>query len=127
MYYLSADMCKLIVNMVAYPWDCLTMYDPNIMCNSIRKMFDDIGPNMFFDVVSHPVIVHEGLVHRAFITVMSKKPRLVLGVVDRVVLKDMVLMLYFTDAFGDEYAINSMSFRTYGTEGLYMDSENMVM
>lgn len=127
MYYMPVDMCKLIANVVAYPWECLTKYNPNRMCDDLRKMLDDAGPNLFFDVISHPVIVNDGLVYRTFITVMSKDPELVLGVVSRAVLRDMVFTLYFTDAYGDQYSLNSVSFRTVGTEGLSMDTMDLVI
>lgn len=112
----------LLYNVVAYPWECMTMYDPTKMSKDMRNMFDAVGDNMYFDSIVHPVIKDGGLVHRAFVTVMSKRPELVLGVVSRVVLRSMVLTLYFTDEFGDDCALNSVSFRTIGTEGICLDS-----
>lgn len=127
MYYLSVEVCKLIMNVIAHPWECLTRYDPIKMCDDLRGMFDDLGTNLYFDFVAHPVMVKDGLVYRAFLSVMSKDPKVVLGIVSHAVLKDMVLTLYFTDEFGDIYALNSVSFRTTGTEGMTMDTMGMVI
>lgn len=121
MYYMSAMMCKLLYNVVVHPWEC-TENCAVEMCSNLRKMFDALDCGLYLDVVSHPVITIDGIVQRAYITVMSKEPELVLGVVSRVVLRDMILTLYFTDEFGDVYALNSVSFRTQGTEGMRLDS-----
>ena len=123
MYYIPVETCRLIVNVITRPWECLTKYKPVEMCDNLRSMFGHMGGDMFFDVVAHPVIKNDGIYHRAYITVMNKDPELVLGVVVRAVLKDMILTLYFTDEFGDKYCLHSVSFRTAGTEGLHLDSD----
>ena len=123
MYYIPVTMCKLLVNVVRDPWECMSDVDPVQMCDDLRKLFMGVGGGMYFDAVSHPVIVHDGIIHRAYIAVMNADPRLVLGIVSRVVLRDMVLTLYFTDEFGDKCTLNSVSFRTKGTEGLTLDSQ----
>ncbi len=124
MYYIPVTMCKLIINVVAHPWECILEHDPTDMCQDMRKIFDAIRGNLYFDVITHPVKKMDSIVFRTYITVVSKDPELVLGVVDRAVLKDMLLTLYFTDEFGDVYSLDSVSFRTIGTEGLFMDSIN---
>lgn len=123
MYYVPVVTCKLLVNVIRDPWECMTDADPVQMCDDLRKLFIGVGGNIYFDVITHPVIVHDGLIHRAYITVMSKEPELVLGVISRAVLRNMVLTLYFTDEFGDECALDSVSMRTVGTEGLTLDSQ----
>ena len=122
MYYLSLDACRLLYNLVAHPWECMTRYDPTKMCDSIRKMLSDISSDLYFDAVAHPVIVSDGIIFRAYVSVMNKEPELVLGIVDRVILKDMVLTLIFTDRFGDTYSLYGVSFRTTGTEGISLDT-----
>ena len=124
MYVMSRRMCKLLVNVVANPWECLTKYKPDSMCQQLRNILHEIGGDFYLDVISHPVMNEDGVVHRTYITVMSKDPELVIGVVDRVVLKDMILELFFTDRFGDNLAFNSVTFRTTGTEGLTLDSKS---
>lgn len=123
MYYVPAVTCKLLVNVIRDPWECMTDVDPVQMCDDLRKLFIGVGGDMYFDVISHPVMVHDGLIYRAYITVMNREPRLVLGVVSRAVLKNMVLTLYFTDEFGDECTLDSVSMRTVGTEGMTLDSQ----
>ena len=122
MYYLSASMCRILYNVIVHPWECLTEHDPVKMCDDLRNVLSGVDSCMFFDVITHPVMRKDGIVNRAYVTVMSKEPELVLGVVSRVVLRDMVLTLYFTDEFGDLYTLNSVSFRTTGTEGMRLDS-----
>ena len=123
MYYVPAVTCKLLINVIKDPWECMTDVDPVQMCDDLRRLFSGVGGDMYFDVISHPVIMHDGLIHRAYVTVMNREPRLVLGVISRAVLRNMILTLYFTDEFGDTYALNSVSFRTSGTEGLTLDSQ----
>lgn len=122
MYYVPVELCRLLVHIVRYPWECLTIYDSATMCDDLRKMFDGVGGNLYFDVVSHPILKPDGIVYRAYPVIMSHEPELVLGVIDRVVIKDMELILYFTDRFGDLYSLNSVSFRTTGTEGIRIDT-----
>ena len=128
MYRLSARVCRVLFNLVANPWECLPRYRADKLCSSVRNILDSImeskgpGINLYFDVAVHPVTVSEGIVFRAYLTVVSKDPALVIGVVDRIVLNDTVLELYFTDEFGDHSSLRSVTFYTYGTEGLRFDT-----
>lgn len=122
MYYLSRSACMLLYNLVRYPLECFTKFDPMEMCDSVSNMLISIGCSMYFDVVVHPVVKNDGMVYRAFIAVRMKDPEIIIGIVDRIILREMTLTMYFTDKFGDEYALNSVSFRTVGTEGISLDS-----
>jgi hypothetical protein len=105
--------------------------DPEGMRTHAQQMLDRVFEedglenNLVFRFMIRPDYKDDGqsLVFKTHLAIVSQEPKLVIGVVDRMVLKDMVLTVYFTDLLGDDCALNGVSFRTYGTEGPTIDTK----